>query len=128
MQTVFLSIAEDAAGRLKEIALEFSLAGLAVDFYEGPFPPFDSPDAALARRAIGEKISRSPVTICLIGEDTHKSQWVDCQLRKSQQKGNKIIAMALKGVKIATLPAVIREENMKFYPWDPRRIAKLLID
>ncbi len=101
---------------------------MPVDFYEGPFPAFDSPEAVEARKRIGEKIVSSKVTLCLIGEHTHQSPWVDCQLKKSRQKGSKIIAMGLKGVKVASLPAVIREENLKFYPWDPPRLAKLLVD
>ena len=41
-------------------------------------------------------------------------------------KGNKIIAMALKGTTDAVLPTVIKEENLKFYPWDPQRLKKLI--
>lgn len=128
MQKLFLSIAEEDAGQLKQIAQECALADSRCDFYEGPFVPFDSTEADPLKRVIGEKISHCDMTVCFIGENTYKSPWVDCQLRKSRQKGNRIIAMALKGIKIAVLPEVVREENLQFYPWDPRRITKLLID
>jgi len=34
--------------------------------------------------------------------------------------------MALKGTTDAVLPTVIKEENLKFYPWDPQRLKKLI--
>ena len=34
--------------------------------------------------------------------------------------------MALKGTQDAVLPAVIKEENLTFYPWDPERLKELI--
>lgn len=87
---------------------------------------FDSEPAKDFKRAIGEKIVNSNITVCLISNDTHKNKWVDCALKKSRDKGNKIIAMALKGIECAVLPEVIREENLPFYPWNPQRFIKIV--
>lgn len=128
MPSLFLSLCPQDALEACALAGEFAFLDIPVDFYDGPFPDFDSPQAAQARRAIGEKIAASRITLCLISEHTHQCPWVNCQLEKTRQKGSRIIAMARKGVKVAALPAVIREENLKFYPWDPARLAKLLVD
>jgi DNA-directed RNA polymerase subunit L len=39
--------------------------------------PYDSTNATYIRSRIRERISAASVTICLIGEDTFRSRWVD---------------------------------------------------
>ena len=80
------------------------------------------------KMAMGEKIAECNLAVCLIGENTHKSKWVDSQLRKNRNKGNKIIAMAIKGVESAVLPEVIKEEFLTFYPWDPQKLKTLITE
>ena len=88
----------------------------------------DAQGAEAIKQAIGEKIVKCNLTVCLISDNTHKSKWVDSQLQKSRNKGNRIITMALKGTEDAVLPVVVREENLKFYPWDPPRLKKLITE
>lgn len=98
-----------------------------LDFYEGTLNiDFDAAGAEAIKHTIGEKIVKCDIAVCLISENTHKSKWVDCQLQKNRNKGNKIIAMALKGTTDAVLPIVVKEENLKFYPWDPQRLKTLI--
>jgi hypothetical protein len=125
---VFLTFSEDDAAKAKNLLENLTHAAYELDFYDGQFPlDFESEEAAEVKRKIGEKIVQAKITVCLIGENTHKSKWVDCCLRKSRNKGNKIIAMALKKIESAVLPEVIREENLTFYPWDPGKLAELII-
>lgn len=99
----------------------------ALDFYDGALDiDIDAPGADEIKHAIGEKIVKCSIAICLISENTHNSKWVDAELAKNRNKGNRIIAMALKGTQDAVLPAVIREENLTFYPWDPQRLKELI--
>ena len=100
-----------------------------LDFYEKPLDlDFDAEGSEAISREIGEKIAKCNIAVCLIGENTHKSKWVDSQLRKNRNKGNKIIAMALKGVESAVLPEVVKEEFLTFYPWDPQKLKILIGD
>ncbi|MFH1458080.1 MAG: TIR domain-containing protein [Candidatus Omnitrophota bacterium] len=127
MKRVFLSFSPEDTQKVKGLLplLEGLDAGL--DFYEVPLGmDFESEGAKSLKRAIGEKIIKCGVTVCLIGENSHKSKWVDCQLQKSRNKGNRIIAMALKKVESAVLPDVAREENLRFYPWDPKKLKELI--
>ena len=97
-----------------------------LEFYdESVRVPIDSRDSEYVKRIIREKISRASVTVCLISELTHTSKWVDWELQESVDKGNTIIAMALKGVDRATLPKLIREMNLTFHAWDPAHLATL---
>jgi len=129
MRRAFLSFADEDTGKVKSLVAGLYSPEYDLDFYDGPLDAdIDSPDAAAIKSAIGEKIAKCSITVCLIGENTHKSKWVDSQLQKSIHKGNKIIAMALKGVKEAILPAVIKGEYLKFYPWDPQRLSRLILE
>ncbi len=123
---VFFSFSEDDCGLFRQALGELSSLGFDFDFFDGPFAGTEACPASRIKRLIGEKLVACTVTVCLISENTHKSAWVDCQLLKSRQKGNRIIAMAFKGTKDAVLPEIIRQENLRFYPWEPAKLAKLL--
>jgi hypothetical protein len=129
MKRVFLSFADEDAQKVKRLITLLYSPDYDLDFYDGPLGiDIDTEDANAIKQAIGEKIVKCSVTVCLIGENTHKSKWVDSELQKSRHKGNKIIAMALKRVKEAVLPSVIREEYLTFYPWDPQKLRKLILE
>lgn len=57
--------------------------------------PFDSADAAYIRSKITEKIRAASVTICLIGTTTKSSTWVDWEIRKSSELGNRILGVRI---------------------------------
>lgn len=129
MKRVFLSFADEDAQKVKRLITLLYNPDYDLDFYDGPLDmDIDSESANAIKRAIGEKIVKCSVTVCLIGENTHKSKWVDSELQKSRHKGNKIIAMALKWIKDAVLPSVISEERVNFYPWDPQKLRKLILE
>ncbi len=122
-----MSFAPEDAGKVKKLIPLLTCPDYELDFYDMPEDlDFEAEGAEEARRAIGEKITRCSVALCLIGEDTHKSRWVDCHLRKNRNKGNRIIAMAIKGVQCAVLPAIIKEEFLTFYPWDTQKVKALV--
>jgi len=127
MKRVFLSFAEEDCPKVKKLLPLLADQDFNLDFYDGPYTEdLQSQEAAQIKRRIGEKIVSSNLTVCLITENTHKSRWVDCQLTKSRNKGNKIIAMALEGTEYAALPQVIKEENLTFYPWSPKKLAEII--
>jgi hypothetical protein len=53
----------------------------------------NSDDAAAIRRAISRKINSSPRFLCIVGEDTRKSDWVKWEIDKAVELGKKIIAV-----------------------------------
>lgn len=127
MKKVFLSFAPEDIRKVRDLLALLANPDYELDFYEVPLDmDFESEGADSIKRAIGERIVNCGVTVCLIGENTHKSKWVDCELKKSRNKGNRIIAMALKRIESAVLPEVVREENLKFYPWDPQKLGKFI--
>jgi hypothetical protein len=128
IKRVFLSFADEDTQKVKDLLFSLASPEYDLDFYLGPLDmDIDAPGAEVIKRAIGEKIVKCDVVVCLISENTHNSKWVDSQLQKNLNKGNIIIAMALKGTQDAVLPAVIREKNLTFYPWDPQRLKELIV-
>jgi len=127
MKRVFLSFANEDTQKVKNLMPLLSSPEYVLDFYAGALDTdIDAPGADEIKQAIGEKIVKCSIVICLISENTHNSKWVDAELAKNRNKGNRIIAMALKGTQDAVLPAVVREENLTFYPWDPQRLKELI--
>lgn len=129
MKHVFLSFAGQDAQKVEHLLPLLASPEFDLEFYAGPLDiDFDAPGAEVIKRAIGEKVVKCSIVVCLISENTHNSKWVDSELEKNRNKGNRIIAMALKGTVDAVLPSVVREENLKFYPWDPDRLKKLVAE
>lgn len=124
---VFLSFLAEDADHIRGLRLLKDNPNYELDFYdESVREPINSERAEYIKQKIREKISRASVTVCLISEKTYTSEWVNWELEESHKKGNKIIAMALKGVKKAVLPKLIRELGLKFYEWNPDYLNQLI--
>ncbi len=127
MKRVYLSFSGADTQKVKKLLPLLASPEYELDFYDGEIDAdMDSPEAETARHLIGEKIVKCSAAVCLISEETHNSKRVGLELSKNRNKGNRIIAMALKKTESAVLPAVIKEENLTFYPWDPERLKELL--
>jgi hypothetical protein len=127
MKRVFLVFAQQDKPKVKKLIALLVSPEYELDIYDGQLDiNIELPQAQQIKRLIGEKIIKCGITLCLISQHTHADHWVDLELSRSRNKGNRIIAMALKGTLDAVLPRVIREENLKFYPWDPQRLKSLI--
>jgi hypothetical protein len=116
---VFISFqSEDlwAVELLREIARQPSYD---LDFYDESLKvPFDSIRADYIRNRLLDRIERTSVTICLIGRTTYESAWVDWEIFRSLEKGNKIIAMGIPGETHLTIPRMLRQVNAPWHVWD----------
>jgi hypothetical protein len=124
---VFLSFASEDLDHVRGLRLLKDNPDFELEFYDESIKePIDSRNADYIKRVIGEQISRASVTVCLISKTTYQSKWVDWELEKSDEEEKTIIAMAIKGVERATLPALIKEKKLTFWTWDPEHLAKLI--
>lgn len=129
----FFSFADADRGRVKALQLLEPSSHYELEFWDGALrPPFESEEArdvagrVTAKRLIREKIDRTSVTVCLIGERTHQDGWVAWELAESVRHGNVLIAMALDGIKEATLPRLVAEQGVKFHRWNRQGLAHLI--
>jgi hypothetical protein len=124
---VFFSFLGEDSNRVQGLRLLALTPNYDLEFYdESVRVPFNSQNAEYIKSKIREKISRTTVTVCLISEETGNSSWVNWEIEESIKKGNKIIAMALKGVDRAVLPPSIKRLSLPFHAWNPSALNDLI--
>jgi len=124
---VFLSFASEDLDHVRGLRLLKDNPSFDLEFYDLSIKEaVDSQRADYIKQVIRDKIKRASVTVCLISETTHESRWVEWELETSQIHENKIIAMALKDVESAVLPKFIKDNDIKFWAWDPEHLGKLI--
>ena len=124
---VFLSFSSDDIDHIRGLRLLNYHPNFDLEFYDQSIKTaINSEDANYIKRVITDQIRRSSVTICLISETTHRSDWVNWELEKSNELGNTIIAMSIKGVESAVLPKFIEENAIFFWTWDPENLSALI--
>lgn len=86
--------------------------------------PINSSNAAYIKTKIAEKINAASVTICLIGETTATSAWVDWELRKADELGKKVFGVRLHSdaAKDKT-PKALTDLGAKVLDWDTDKIV-----
>lgn len=88
--------------------------------------PYNSKDAAYIRTKIAAKIQASSVLVCLVGEDTHKSAWVNWEIRTAADKGKTIIGVRLASSRTDVLPSALTEAGAKVSGWNIDSIVELI--
>lgn len=128
MKRVFISFAMEDKKQVDGVRLLSWHQHVDLEFYdESVRTPYDGTDAAYIRRRIREKIARSSVTLCLLGTATHKSHWVDWELRTSMEMGRRIVIMGLpNGPPQLIMPPSVRGRT--WYIWDIPTLQSLLND
>lgn len=86
--------------------------------------PFDSANADYIKRGIKERIRQSSVTLVFVGEDTHRSRWVDWEIRASHELGKRVVAMHT--APNVRQPAALQELGIKSVPWTHAALMKVL--
>jgi len=67
--------------------------------------PVDSENAGPIRRVISQRISNCGRLLCIVGEETHTSEWVTWEIEKAVELGKSIIAV--KTAKSNTTPLAL---------------------
>ena len=73
------------------------------------------------------QIRKSSVTLCLVGENTWRSEPVNWEIRKSAELGKRILAVYLDSNTTRT-PMALREVGTTPMPWDVEMIVESLYD
>src|SRR3990167_6335302 len=55
----------------------------------------DSTDPAAIKRVISQRINNSTYFLCLIGKDTHRSDWVKWEINKAVELKKKLVAVKI---------------------------------
>ena len=98
-----------------------------------PYPPNDHRGDEV-REAVKKLFAKSTRLVVLVGETTHKSQWVNWEIRtffdeKKKLRGTtqrRLIAMRLSRHKKATLPKAVLDMGIRAINWNPDAFADWL--
>lgn len=123
---VFLSFDADDKLQVRGVRLMRSNPSVDVEFYETSLrTPVRSENASYVRREIKERIGRASVLVCLIGNATAWSEWVEWEIRTAQLLRKGVCGVRLKGARGRT-PPVLVEINALVASWGvPQIIAAI---
>jgi len=86
--------------------------------------PFNSKDADYIRQGIRARIEQCSVTVVMMTDDTHKSDWVNWEIRESIKLGKGVVAIDKRSNSSAKLPDAISEnkKDVKIVAWKHEEI------
>lgn len=128
MKRVFISFRAEDKNQVNGLRLLAANPKFEIEFYdESVRQEIKSQNNEYIKRKIREKISRTSVTVCLVSEYTHTSEWVCWELEESIAKNNGIICMGLpNGPDRLVLPAPLKKEGIGWLLWDYNELARLI--
>lgn len=88
--------------------------------------PFNSKNAEYIKRGIRERIRQSSVTVVLITESTHKSKWVDWEIRESKRLGKGVIGIKCRDKENPKVPKAMCEHGCKVVNWNHDKIRQAI--
>ncbi len=126
MRRVFISFKMEDKKQVDGLRLLSWNKGHEIEFYdESVRLSYKSEHAPYIKSKIRAKIQRASITLCLLGQNTHLSEWVDWELKTSIDEGNQIVLMGLpNGPSRLSLPPSVRGRD--WYVWDLDYLTRVL--
>lgn len=88
--------------------------------------PFDSTRAEYIKQQIRALLEKVSVTICLIGYETHKSRWVDWELRESARLGKGLVGVRLHSSWQDLTPKALSDNQLQPIDWDIDKVVRAI--
>ena len=88
--------------------------------------PFNSKNAEYIKSGIRERIKQSSVTIVFMTKDTHKSEWVDWEIRESHRLGKGVIGVKREEDQTVRIPEAMEEKGCKVVNWNHAEINRAI--
>lgn len=119
---LFLSFDADDRAQVSGFRLMAENPNVEIDFYETSLKvPVNSEDGSYVRQVLRQKIGRASVLVCLIGNATAWSSWVEWEIRTAQELGKGLCGVRMKGSRGRT-PPVLVEAGAAVARWDMSEI------
>ena len=95
--TVFISYNYDNDRHYKNLLVAWSTnASFDLEFYDSSVDvSVDSLSAGPIRRVISKRINKSDILLCIVGQETHNSDWVTWEIEKAGELDKKFVAVKL---------------------------------
>ena len=119
-RNVFISFQNEDKGEVELLRGQAKNENSSLEFNDWSLrKPFNSERAEYIRQGIRQRIQQSSVTVVYLGQTTHKSQWVDWEIRESLKLGKGVVAVHKGNAPPHTLPAAISEHGIRVVSWRP---------
>ena len=82
--------------------------------------PFDSENAEYIKRGIRERITQSSVTVVLVTDSTHQSEWVNWEIEESLRLNKGVVVIDHRSNPASRMPSVVSQnaERVKVVSWN----------
>lgn len=119
---LFLSFDADDRAQVAGFRLLAHNPRIEVDFSEASLrAPINSERASYLKQVLRRKITQASVLVCLIGNATAWSAWVDWEIRTAQELRKGVCGVRLKGSRGRT-PRALNETGAPIARWDTQEI------
>ncbi len=120
---LFLSFDADDKAQVSGFRLMARNPNVEIDFYETSLKvPINSEDGSYLKQALRQKIGRASVLVCLIGDATVGSGWVEWEILTARELGKGLCGVRLKESRGRTPPA-LRDAGAPVAAWDMQQIV-----
>lgn len=91
---------------------------LEIDFYDSSLKkPINSTDADYIKSQIRSRIDSASVTLCLIGYNTHKSDWVEWELFYANMQKKGLVGVRIHSSSLDSIPPKLSSYNGIIVNW-----------
>lgn len=126
-RNVFISFAQENLQQVSALRAQAKNENSSLEFSDRSLDePFDSENAEYIRRGLRERIRQASVTLCYVGENTAKSEWVNWEIEESIRLGKGVIAVYQGDRPPTNIPAAIRRNNINLVPWNQAELMKAI--
>lgn len=123
---VFISFDADDKQQVQGFRLMAHNPNVDLDFYDGSLQsPVNSSQSGYIRQVLQGRISRCSVVVCLIGNATALSEWVDWELKTGRGLGKGLCGVRLKRSQ-GRIPAGLVEVDAPVTGWDTEGIVRAI--
>jgi len=115
---VFLSFVEEDLQLVELFRGQAKNANIDLEFDDYSIKePINSDNADYVKQQIRNKIDGVSVTLCLIGHNTNRSDWIDWEIGVSDDMGKGIVGMRLHSSSSDVVPNALRDVNADVVNW-----------
>ena len=116
-RNVFISFAADDMDEVNLLRGQAKNDNSDIEFNDHSVrAPYDSEQAEYIKRKITDRISRSSTTVVYLSKNTAKSQWVEWEVKKSQELGKRVIAVHSGNTYSGSMPSWV-DSTINVVPW-----------
>ena len=120
---VFLSFHAEDLRQVGGLRLMVDNPNVTLELYDQSVRvAIDSERSSYVKRVIRERVSRSEVVVCLIGNGTAWREWVDWEVQSGVELRKGLCGVRLKG-SFGRTPPILKELRAPIAPWDTTAIV-----